>query len=222
MTEGGYRLIRSHRRSISLKVDHNGEVVVRADHGVGLALINEFVRRKRPWIKACQSRRRELYRLNPEGLAGLRVVPDVSLADSGRIVLIGKDLRYDPAMTKQSSAFEFYLKLRPQIKSYLYEVACLRLPKELERLSHRLELKYAGLKIRFSRTRWGSCRQDNLITLNSQLVRLPQGLITYVMIHELAHTRVKNHSKQYRIYLERLIKGSKLKERQLRRHFLLY
>ncbi len=76
--------------------------------------------------------------------------------------------------------------------------------KEAERLYLRLvELaEYHGyffnkVTFRHQKTRWGSCSAKNNISLNINLARLPQELCDYVLLHELAHTRVKNHSKQF-------------------------
>lgn len=54
-------------------------------------------------------------------------------------------------------------------------------------------------EIRFKnfKTRWGSCSQDKIISLNVCLIRLPGRLAEYVMIHELAHTRHLNHSPRF-------------------------
>ncbi len=53
-----------------------------------------------------------------------------------------------------------------------------------------------GLKIRRMKTRWGVCnRKDNIITLNSELLKKDLSLIDYVIIHEICHFYHPNHSK---------------------------
>jgi predicted metal-dependent hydrolase len=47
--------------------------------------------------------------------------------------------------------------------------------------------------IRRQRTRWGSCSAQNNINLNLKLASLPEMLRDYVILHELVHTRIKNH-----------------------------
>lgn len=53
------------------------------------------------------------------------------------------------------------------------------------------------VKIRFATTQWGSCSQRGVIMLNSALLFVPPSLLRYVIIHELAHRRVPNHSNSF-------------------------
>ncbi|MFK7979605.1 MAG: M48 family metallopeptidase, partial [Saprospiraceae bacterium] len=45
--------------------------------------------------------------------------------------------------------------------------------------------------------RWGSCTPANNIILNVAAIKLPFSLIDYLIVHELAHTKIKNHSKEF-------------------------
>ena len=68
---------------------------------------------------------------------------------------------------------------------------------KLDRLAAEHGLTYNMVFFRNQRTRWGSCSTKNNISLNIQLVQLPDELIDYVILHELVHTRVKNHSSTF-------------------------
>ena len=52
----------------------------------------------------------------------------------------------------------------------------------------------AVIKLSTAKTRWGSCTSGGTVRLNLQLIKLPQYLIDYVVVHELAHLREMNHS----------------------------
>ncbi len=56
---------------------------------------------------------------------------------------------------------------------------------------------YEKVFIKNQKTRWGSCSVRNNINLNISLVRLPSQLIDYVLLHELVHTQIKNHSAEF-------------------------
>lgn len=64
-------------------------------------------------------------------------------------------------------------------------------------LAEKHGFEYNKVSIRNQKTRWGSCSHDNNISLNMKLILLPVDLIDYVLLHELVHTRIRNHSRQF-------------------------
>ena len=77
------------------------------------------------------------------------------------------------------------------------------LPVRLSELSRKHHLPFNKVVIKSNRTRWGSCSHKNNINLSLHLMRLPDHLVDYVLIHELVHTVHKNHSKKFWKQLER-------------------
>ena len=66
-----------------------------------------------------------------------------------------------------------------------------------ERVSHfaaQMAMAPRAVRISAAKTKWGSCSVRGIIRLNQGLIRLPQALIDYVVVHELAHLREMNHS----------------------------
>ena len=82
----------------------------------------------------------------------------------------------------------------PQINKTEARVALFGRLGELAELHN---FKYGNASIRNQKTRWGSCSGKNNISLNINLIRLPAELRDYVILHELLHTRIKNHSKDF-------------------------
>jgi predicted metal-dependent hydrolase len=70
--------------------------------------------------------------------------------------------------------------------------------------------------MRNQRTRWGSCSNKNNINLNMKLIRLPDEMIDYVLLHELVHTRIKNHTKDFWRELDRFVGDAKAKNKRLK------
>jgi predicted metal-dependent hydrolase len=75
---------------------------------------------------------------------------------------------------------------------------------------------YGRVFIRNQKTRWGSCSGKNNINLNLYLVLLPVRIRDYVMLHELVHTRVKNHQKAFWDELSRIVPDAKHLDKKLR------
>jgi predicted metal-dependent hydrolase len=86
----------------------------------------------------------------------------------------------------------------------------------VKQLADKNHLKFSRLTYRDNKTRWGSCSRDNKISLNIHLMRLPDHLCEYVILHELAHTIYKHHQKAFWQYLDQLTSGrARILDKQL-------
>ena len=88
----------------------------------------------------------------------------------------------------------------------------------LEELARQHGFSYNRVFIRNQKTRWGSCSQQNNINLNIALVTLPQHLIDYVILHELVHTRIKNHSRLFWSELDKVVGDGRGHDKKLRKY----
>ena len=91
-----------------------------------------------------------------------------------------------------------------------------RLLARLYLLGEQYGFTYNKVPIRNQKTRWASCSHKNNISSNVKLILLPKELIDYVMLHELVHTRIHNHSKIFWAELDRYVGNSKIIAKQLR------
>ena len=107
--------------------------------------------------------------------------------------------------------------LSPQEVALLRHKAKDELPSRLSVLANQHRFMYNKVSIKNNKTNWGSCSGANNINLNLKMMLLPEYLRDYIMLHELCHTRVKNHSSQFWDLLNSLT-GGKAKEyaRELR------
>ncbi len=94
------------------------------------------------------------------------------------------------------------------------------LSRRLNQLARKHGLTYNRLFVRNQRTRWGSCSSKDNINLNVNLVKLPEHLRDYVILHELVHTRHKNHSEDFWAELDCLVGDSRSLQKQIRRYKL--
>jgi len=77
----------------------------------------------------------------------------------------------------------------------------------LDYFSKKHNLSYNKAGFRCQKTRWGSCSGGNNISLNVNVSFLPEELQDYVLLHELVHTKVKNHSRKFWAELEKYTEG---------------
>ena len=95
-----------------------------------------------------------------------------------------------------------------------------KLTNRLKQLAVQYGFTYNRVTIRNQKTRWGSCSSKNSISLNMKLVLLPDELVDYVILHELVHTRVHNHSKKFWGELDKYVLGGKGMAKRLRKYGL--
>lgn len=104
------------------------------------------------------------------------------------------------------------IELAPVNKSQAKQILTTR----LQKLAHEYGFIYNRVFIRNQKTRWGSCSSLNNINLNMNLIQLPQELQDYVILHELVHTKVKNHSKKFWAELDRYVGDAKVIDKRLK------
>ena len=85
-----------------------------------------------------------------------------------------------------------------------------------------MELPYTALKITNATSRFGSCTYDNRLFFSLMLGFARKELIDYVIIHELAHIRHKNHSPAFWQLVEQHCKDSKALRATLRQEARIY
>lgn len=71
------------------------------------------------------------------------------------------------------------------------------LPSIVEKYAQKMNLFPSCVKFRKNKSRWGSCSFNNTINLNTNLMKLPFSCVDYIVIHELAHIKHKNHSQRF-------------------------
>lgn len=100
--------------------------------------------------------------------------------------------------------------LRVEAKKYL--------PKRTQFFAEKYSFTYNQIFIKNQKSRWGSCSGNNNINLNLHLMRLPEHLSDFIILHELCHTVHKNHSPKFHELLNTLTGNEKELNKELRKY----
>jgi predicted metal-dependent hydrolase len=87
--------------------------------------------------------------------------------------------------------------LRPLVERWFRQKAARELPHMLLALARAHHITVTRVSVRDQRSRWGACSSNGVITLNWRLIRTPEFVREYVMLHELMHRRELNHSRRF-------------------------
>lgn len=196
-----YSIVRSRRRrrTISVNVEPEGGVVVHAPQRTTLAEIQAVVVKHALWIARRMAQVQAVARRAlGEGASLLFLGHPFRLsivnAETRRasVALMGRDLAV--RVPEEWSTDEHEPGIRAALEAWYAARAEEELPRRVARWAELTGATPTGVLVRNQRRRWGSCSRDGTIRLNWRLVMAPLGLIDYVVVHELAHLRVPNHS----------------------------
>lgn len=101
---------------------------------------------------------------------------------------------------------------------YRYEAKKL-LPPKLTELALKNGFQFNKITIRNNKRNWGSCSSKNNVSLNLQMMKLPDELIEYILLHELVHTKIKNHGP---LFWQKLDELTNFKSRELSKQVRKY
>ena len=115
-------------------------------------------------------------------------------------------------------SFDIQKKIRMTIEETLRKEAKDYLPQRVKELAEKNSFRFKKVSVRNSKTRWGSCSYANNFNLNIHLMRLQDHLIDYVILHELVHTKIKNHSKDFWNLLDLITGNAKKLDKELKNY----
>lgn len=113
---------------------------------------------------------------------------------------------------------EIQTAIRKGIERALKSEAKQYLPDKVKSLAVKFEFNYNKLSLKNIKSRWGSCSRKNNINLSIHLMRVPDQLIDYVILHELVHTVHHNHSKRFWNLLDKVTGSAKILDKELRKY----
>lgn len=193
------KIIRSNRKTLSISIDAFGRLIVRAPQKYPEAKIVEFVNEKEDWVLRKQREKRD---------TGMRLPTDN--LDGYSFMLLGKDYRirliqtgkvvFDP---QSNIVYVPTHNAKTKLVNWLKANAKRLLTALTAEKAKEMDVHYKSVGISSARTRWGSCSFDNSIRYSFRLLYAPKEIIEYIVVHELAHVRQKNHSDAFWTLVEK-------------------
>jgi len=125
------------------------------------------------------------------------LVMKVSDIDTLRSIVRNNKISVTIPQSNKIADAEVQTEIRKAIERAWRKEAKEYLPARVKVLAEKHKFSFKNVAIKNTKTRWGSCSFSNNINLSLHLMRLPDHLVDYVILHELVHTKVKNHSKDF-------------------------
>lgn len=212
-----YQLERRSRRTVGLKITHQG-LIVHAPNRISQSQLNEMLMSKIAWI---QSKLQAQLDNPPQGF---------EWKDGASLLLLGNEITLSIAPDNASRAVEYtpgllHLALptpnngaivAKKVLQWYKKQALIDFSRRLALLAAKLGVPTPTLFLSNARSRWGSCNSRAEIRLNWRLLQAPPHIINYVVAHELAHLKEMNHSAKFWATVERIYPDYKIAEKELK------
>lgn len=187
-SSGEYEITRSPRSTIAIHITPNGNVQVRAPFLMPAFLIERFVASKREWIQATKER---ITKTPVHPLVDGEMVPflgkklRIQLLDSHTILRIG-----DTLCVPQSE----FAHIQKYLETWYRKQAKKILTQKTAFFAKKIGASYGAVSIRDTTSRWGSCSSSGRISYCWRLLLADEGIVDYVVIHEVCHRIHPDHS----------------------------
>jgi predicted metal-dependent hydrolase len=219
-----YRVVRSARRkkTVAIRLEPNGEVIVSSPQRVPAAQLAEFVRARAGWIL------RRAAEVEPAPVAAHFTNGQTLPYLGGTLPLLIEPssarsavLRFDEGRLRiEAPAGWTEAERQATIERLLLRWYRARALSDVRERVTRWAARSGGVPravlVRDQRWRWGSCSADGTLRFNWRLIMADPALIDYVVVHELVHLRVKDHSAAYWAAVATLMPDHKQRRARLR------
>lgn len=189
-----YTLIREKRKSITLSIDNEFNVIVKAPMYVSKKAIDEVVTNQEQWIQEAIAKKQQLIENN-----WLRKKKILYLGEYRNICMI-YGINGENKVEYQNGKFYISVKdleeltIRKQMYQFIQTKATLLLTELTDKYCVLLGCEYKKISVRNQKTRWGSCSNKGHLSYNIKIMCAPLDKIEYIVLHEVMHLKHFNHS----------------------------
>ncbi len=209
-------IIRSRRKSLALIIRPDASLVVRAPLKASEKSIGEFIEKNRDWIRKKQAQARAFVTPTPKQYnrgekflyLGHQYPLEFILGHKQTLLFDGHFKLAERAQSRARLEFERWYRARA--REILFE--------RVQYFAAEYRFNFQGMKINSARTRWGSCSAKGSLNFSWRLIMAPLDSVEYVVVHELVHTLIHNHSKQFWSKVESILPDYKARRMWLQKH----
>jgi hypothetical protein len=219
-----FTVIYSRRRTLGISVLPDSTVIIRVPYLTSFKTISRLVQQKSVWIIRNRDsyREKDTNKLNRFYVTGethlFRGNETVLKIEKSSKVYIGfYDSTIELGLDKTDDTRSIKRLLYKGYKNEALIVFPDIMSKVLQKHKNQM-FNPAGLVIRTMRRRWGSCSHKGIITLSTELIKLSDLHIEYVIAHELCHLKHHNHGSQYYKLLSEVFPEWKMVRKELRKY----
>jgi predicted metal-dependent hydrolase len=209
------QLIRTKRKTIALIVRPDGSLLVRAPLRASNKSIREFVSKNTGWVEKTRARIQAAALPAPkqylpgEMFEYLGSAYPLEIVEQQRKSLLLEDGRFKLAGSVQGRAALVF-------ERWYQERARQILNERVDSFARQHGFQYTRLGITSARTRWGSCSASGSLNFSWRLIQAPMEAVDYVVVHELVHTAIHNHSKKFWTKVEQIMPDYRERRKWLR------
>lgn len=84
-----------------------------------------------------------------------------------------------------------------QLRFWMIDKAEELIKKRTDEYSKVIGVNYNNIRIKNTKTRWGSCSSKCNLNFNYRIIMAPEKVMDYIIVHELCHLKHMNHGKQF-------------------------
>jgi len=212
-----YKLIKRKRKTITIKINGDATIEVRAPLEIPDEKIDEYVQSKEKWIAKHLGKVEERYKLKKEfklkfgdfvQLRGKQVAIHPIKGDMGSYD-IEKNIFFIPKIADSDEIKYIIIKL--------YKLIAKRhITLRVMEFARKMNVNPTAVRITSAKTRWGSCSGKNSVNFSWKLIMADDETIDYVVVHELAHIKQHNHSQEFWKIVEDIIPNYKENKEKLK------
>ncbi len=214
------------RRTAAITVHPEKGVIVHTPQAFSLAQAEELLRSKAPWVlKHCNRLERERVRRAALRWQQGRLLPYLGakyplqfVLDGGREEVALAEGRFLVGLPLQPGAETLEAWARERMLDWYREQARRMLEARVAHFKPLLGVQPATIRIKQQKRRWGSCSAKGALNFNWHLVLAPPEILDYVVVHELCHLIVLNHSPRFWGQVEKILPDYGARRGWLRRN----